>query len=66
MDIPFAETQFGFQWGGGEIKRVCDIEKTGAVILALETKRTELEIYVTRTGKVRVVTHGGNEWHEEA
>ena len=66
MDIPFAETKHGFQWGGGKISRACSIERDGSVFLTLETKRTSLDIYVTRTGKVRVFTHDGNEWRQEA
>ena len=66
MNIPFAETKCGFQWGGGTITRACSIERDGSVVLTLETKRTSMDIYVTRTGKVRVFTHDGGEWREEA
>ena len=64
--IPYAETRYGFKWGGGEFRRVCDRKSDGSTVTQLRTDRTALDIYVTRTGKVRVFTHDGGEWREEA
>lgn len=63
--IPYAETKYGFDYGAAQITRVCSDEKKGWIVLGLETPRHKgqeaLQIYVTRTGKVRVSTPNG-EW----
>ena len=63
----YREIQFGFDWGAASITRCFSDEKKGWVTLLLETpkhshaKGTTIQIYVTRTGKVRI--HSGNgEW----
>ena len=62
-NIHFKKTQYGFEWGNAKIKRVCDDSKRGWVILTVETNKypTGIEIYVTRTGKVRIYSNG-KEW----
>lgn len=47
-------TQFGFKWGSLEVQRYCSDEGKGWVALGLITPRARLQVYVTRTGKVRV------------
>ena len=63
--VPYAETKYGFDWGAVKITRCCSIVKKGIVILCLETpmhkESNALQIYVTKSGKVRI--HGtGGEW----
>ena len=63
--VPYAETKYGFDWGAVKITRCCSIVKKGIVILRLETpmhkESNALQIYVTKSGKVRI--HGtGGEW----
>ena len=50
----YAETQFGFEYGAAKINRCCSDEKKGWVVLTVETPKERLQIYVTKTGKVRV------------
>ena len=59
------ETKFGFEYGGAKITRVCSDQKKGWIVLQLETAKHSgtqaIQIYVTKTGKVRI--HGKNgEW----
>jgi len=60
--IEYKETKFGFCYGSAEITRCCSCEKKGWVILSLATPKAQLQIYVTKTGKVRVFDAGGKEW----
>ena len=63
----YKETKFGFEWGNAKIKRIANDEEKGWVVLGLETdrhkhgkKNASIQIYVTRTGKVRIYSNG--EW----
>ena len=65
--INFKETRYGFEFGDAKISRLFSDDKKGWVTLSLETskynrnKNTEIQIYITKTGKVRI--HSGNgEW----
>ena len=58
-----AITQFGFQFGAALVERIC--EDKGRVWMRLSTpKEPDLQIHVTRTGKVRIFSENG-EWKEE-
>ncbi len=57
--IPFRETDFGFDYGAAKVTRMCSDEKKGWVILRVETPKAEVQIYVTKTGKVRVFNEQG-------
>ena len=52
----YEETKYGFDWGAAKITRCFSDEAKGWVTLRVETPRDDLQIYVTKTGKVRV--HG--------
>ena len=54
MSLHFAETKYGFDYGAAKVTRCCSDEKKGWVVIRVETPRMGLEIYVTKTGKVRV------------
>lgn len=57
------QTEYGFQWGPATVERgFCDDQK-GWVTLLLKTKKYPhgIQIYVTKNGKVRVHSVGG-EW----
>ena len=45
---------FGFEWGSTKITRLFFNEKDGWITLGITTPKDELQIYVTKTGKVRV------------
>ena len=57
------ETPFGFQWGAAKVLRGFYDEEKDWVTLLLETKKYPqgIQIYVTKTGKVRVYCDKG-EW----
>lgn len=59
----YEETPYGFKYGPVEIERAFSDKKRGWVILQLRTPKGELQIYVTRTGKVRIFDYyGDKEW----
>lgn len=64
--IYYRETEFGFKYGSAEITRAFSDEKRGWATFMLETPKYKghkaLQIYVTKTGKVRVLEPGGKEW----
>jgi hypothetical protein len=60
----YEENPYGFCYGGAEIVRVCSDEKKGWVVLQLKTRKELFNIYVTKTGKVRIHSEYGNEWIE--
>jgi hypothetical protein len=58
VHILYKETQYGFDWGAAKITRCFSDTKKGWVTLLLETPKHQggnaLQIYVTKTGKVRI------------
>lgn len=60
--IKFEETRYGFKFGSAEVGRMCSDEKKGWVILRVDTpKDNGIQIYVTKTGKIRIHDKNG-EW----
>jgi len=65
----YKETQFGFEWGNAKISRFFNDDKKGWVTIGLETskhnrdKNFEIQIYITKTGKVRIHDKRG-EWQQ--
>jgi len=61
----YKETRYGFEYGAANVTRMFSDEKKGWVTIGLETPRhsrgKELQVYVTRTGKVRIFDRTG-EW----
>ncbi|NLX97592.1 MAG: hypothetical protein GXY83_15600 [Rhodopirellula sp.] len=55
-------TQYGFDWGPVKVERCFSDDKKGWVTLLLKTKKHPhgIQIYITKTGKVRVF--GDGEW----
>ena len=59
----YEETKHGFDYGAVSIRRCCSDEKTGWVILSLKTSKKDLQIYITKTGKVRIYNYPNEgEW----
>lgn len=50
-------TDYGFQFGAALVERCMDVGK-GAVVLRVKTPKCELDIYVTKTGKMRAYFGG--------
>ena len=65
MSQHYSETKYGFEWGAAKVQRAFSDDKRGWVTLTLETPKHSghagLQIYVTRTGKVRIHDSRG-EW----
>jgi hypothetical protein len=57
----YEETKYGFDWGAAKITRCFSDKDKGWVTLRVETPREDLQIYVTKTGKVRVYNKKGVE-----
>jgi hypothetical protein len=59
----YKETRYGFEYGAAKVERIFSDEKKGCVILGIETPKHKhgLQIYVTKTGKVRIHSAVG-EW----
>ena len=58
-------TEYGFSWGPALVERLCSDDKKGWVYMAVTTGKHPqgIQIYVTKTGKVRVFSAKG-EWVE--
>ena len=56
MSAHYAETKYGFEWGAAKIERCFSDDKKGWVTMLLTTNRHPhgIQIYVTKTGKVRI------------
>jgi hypothetical protein len=52
--IHYATTAYGFEWGAAKIIRISSDQNKGWVVIGLRTPRKELQIDVTRTGKIRI------------
>jgi hypothetical protein len=63
--LHYAETKYGFDYGAAKVTRLFSDDKKGWVTLGLETPKHEgtrhIQIYVTKTGKVRIHDSRG-EW----
>jgi hypothetical protein len=54
VSIHYAETPYGFEYGAAKVVRCASSEKTGWVAIDISTKKGTYQVYVTKTGKVRV------------
>lgn len=63
--IHFKNTAYGFEWGNARLSRGFDGRDKGWITLLLETDKYKgshgIQVYVTKTGKVRVHDSTG-EW----
>ena len=55
-------TQFGFRWGVTEVTRLAELPEDRGIAMSVTTPRRKIEVYVTKTGLVRVFSPGGQEW----
>jgi hypothetical protein len=62
-NLHYAETAFGFEYGAATVERACSDRAKGWVVMLLRTPKYPdgLQLYVTKTGKVRVFA-AGQEW----
>lgn len=61
-NIPFKETKFGFIYGSLKLERHISDDKKGWVVIGAQTKKSNLQIYATKTGKIRIHDENGVEW----
>ncbi len=54
MDIHYKDIPYGFEYGSAEVTRICSNESKGWVVVGVDTPKANVQIYVTKTGKVRV------------
>ena len=64
MTIHYKDTQYGFEYGAAKVVRVGSVEKEGWVWIGMKTPKGEINIYVTKTGKIRVFNCNGKEWQK--
>jgi hypothetical protein len=61
----YEETQYGFNYGSAKVTRLFSDENKGWITLGIETPKYKgnktLQIYVTKTGKIRIHDFRG-EW----
>ncbi len=66
--INYKETKYGFDYGAASVTRLFSDDKKGWVTIGIETPKhmghNSIQIYITKTGKVRVHTRDG-EWKKQ-
>lgn len=65
MTIYFNETRFGFDYGDAQINRVASDEKQGWVWLSIGTSKTNLQIKVSKTGRMTLYNWKGERLNVE-
>jgi len=55
--IRYKETKYGFNYGALDITRIHSDPQKGYILLSLKTPKKELQVYVTKTGKIRIYDH---------
>ena len=53
-DIHFKDIYYGFEYGSATVERMCSDGEKGWVVMHVTTPRAEIQVYVTKTGKLRV------------
>jgi hypothetical protein len=56
--VHYKETEYGFEYGSLSVERWISDDKKGWVILGVKSSKTEIQIYATKTGKIRVYKDG--------
>jgi hypothetical protein len=54
----FKQLQYGFEWGGMTVCRISSELSKGWVVLQVSSAKTNIEIYCTKTGKIRIYRDG--------
>lgn len=61
MSVLYQETKYGFNWGAAAVTRCFSDDKKGWVTILIDTPKHNMQIYITKTGKIRVHDRSG-EW----
>ena len=59
--IRYEETPWGFNYGAAEVTRIHSDGKRQWVMLGITTPKVSIQVYVTKTGKLRVFSRN-TEW----
>jgi hypothetical protein len=59
--VEVEELKFGFRWGAATITRICSDGRKRWVVFEITTPKDSIQVYVTRTGKLRVFGKDGEE-----
>lgn len=63
MGIHYKKTKFGFEYGNAKVTRLHHSDKQGWAIIQIESSKYNLQVYVTKTGKIRIHDgRGKGEW----
>ena len=57
MDINYKEIQYGFEYGSAKVTRHISDAKRGWAVMFIETPREKIQVYITKTGKVRLFNY---------
>jgi hypothetical protein len=60
--IHYREAEYGFEYGSAKVTRTSSDNKKGWVVISVDTPKQSIQVYVTKTGKVRVHNSRGGEW----
>jgi hypothetical protein len=52
--IHYKETQYGFEYGSAKVTRIHSDTEKGWVVIGIQTPKGIIEVYATKTGKIRV------------
>ena len=58
MNNHLTRTDFGFKFGPANVSAMCSDDKKGWVVVGIETPKHAVQVYVTKTGRVRVHIDG--------
>ncbi len=56
--IHYKETAVGFEYGAAEVMRVASNEQRGWVVVEVQSPKSNIRVYVTKTGKIRLYRDG--------
>ncbi|HNT36203.1 MAG TPA: hypothetical protein PKH07_14550 [bacterium] len=59
--IHYKEIPDGFEYGAAKVSRLFSNPKNGWTITEISTPKTSIQVYVTKTGNLRVFGDGGIE-----
>lgn len=66
--IYYKETRHGFEYGNAKVTRWGSDEKKGWVVIGIESDKYKenkaIQVYITKTGKIRINSNG-DEWFPE-
>jgi hypothetical protein len=54
VTIKYKETPFGFEYGSIQVQRIFSDKKRGLVTVGITSPKQEIQVYATKTGKIRV------------